>query len=398
MCLDERSRSPHRPACDQVAILIKCNIMKSALAACVLFGFLCSPASAQSSEPVGSEVHRGLAAIHQGNYQEAEADFAAALKADPKLAEVRADLGLAYYASHQYLKAIDEFQIALKQNPSLVTAKTLLPLSLSAAGRCSEAESDLRQGFSSSSNPKMRRVLGLSLQRCLIQSGKQADAAQVTGELLQQYPSDPDVLYEAGQFYGKLSSSIYMRLMRVDPHSARAYQVMASVAASDGHWNQAIGAYRQALDRQPDLQGAHLQIAILLLTHSPDPNSWREALQELRDELRVNPASAEAEYEIGEVYRKHGQAEKAVAPLRLALQFDPGAIPARISLAKTLRQLGRKQDALSVLKAAERAHPGDPSVHFLLAQLYHETGNAPQAEREQAAFERLQKRPAPLPR
>jgi tetratricopeptide (TPR) repeat protein len=353
-----------------------------------------APAPSQAPASVQVEVRQGLIAIRQGDFAQAETKFLAALKVDPGLSEVRADLGLVYYARHQYGKAIDAFQIALRQNPTLVTAKMLLPLSLAAVNRCREAESGLREVFDSGANPKMRRVAGLSLQRCLAGSGRQSEAEQITQALLQQYPDDPDVLYEAGQFYGKLSSSIYVRLMQAAPHSARTYQVMAGVAATDGNWKGAIDAYRQALRQEPDLQGAHLQIAILLLTHSPDPMAWQEALQELQQEVRVSPGSAQAEYEIGEVYRKHGEAVKAVAPLQRALQLDPGAIPARISLAKALRQLGRNQDALAVLKLAERAD--DPAVHFLLAQLYYAVGDVSQAGRERAAFERLQKRPTPL--
>lgn len=371
--------------------------MKARIACAVFSCIFCAAgiAPAQGSSPVHAEVERGLAAVHKGNFTQAQADFLAALKSDPNQPEVRADLGLAYYAGHEYRKAIEAFHLALKQDPSLVTASTLLPLSLAAMNRCSESEPGLRRAFSSTPDLKMRRVLGLSLERCLIQSGKQTEADEVTEKLLAQYPNDPDVLYEAGQFYGKLSSRLYMRLMHLAPHSARAYQVMASVAASDGQWKQAIAAYREALDLEPGLEGAHLQIAILLLTHSPEPGSWHEALQELNAELQVNPGSAEAEYEIGEVYRKHGQPQKAVQALQRSMQLDPSATPTRISLAKALRQLGRRTDALALLQSAERRNPADPAVHFLLAQLYTETGNTSQAERERAAFERLQKRPAP---
>ena len=345
-------------------------------------------ATAQAAQ---AEAQKGVTALRQGNFPAAEQHFTAALKINPGLSEVRANLGLTYYADHQYTKAIPEFKTALQQNPSLQTAQWFLPLSLAASGDCSQAIPGLNREFSSNPNLKLRRVLGLSLEKCLIQTGNQAQADAAAQKLLAEYPNDPDVLYTTGELYGKLSSQIYLRLMNVAPHSARTYQVMASVAATDGNWKGAIDEDRQALRIDPGLEGAHLQIAILLLTHSPDPNAWHEALAELDDELKINPGSAEAVYEIGEVERKHAQLNQAVTALRRSLQLDPGAVPARIALTKALLTLGRKQEALAALEPARHAAPNDPDVHFLLASVYRSLGRTAESKAEMQVFERLQK-------
>lgn len=182
-----------------------------------------------------------------------------------------------------------------------------------------------------------------------------------------------------------------MRLMKVAPHSARAYQLTASVAAASGNWKGAIESYQQALHVDPELQGAHLQIAILMLTHSHEPGAWLQAMTQLKEELKVNPSSSEAEYEIGEAYRKHGHLNKAVAAFQRSLQFDPAAVPTRLGLAKALLALGKKQQALATLAPAQKAAPGDPDVHFLLAQLYRSLGRPADARAEIRIFQRLQK-------
>ena len=352
-------------------------------------------AATEETASVQAEVQKGVTALEHGDFAAAEQHFGAALKLDPSLSEVRANLGLAYYASHDYVKAIPEFQTALRQNPSLQTAKSFLPLSLAAVGNCAKAIPGLKSEFSTNPNLKLRRVLGLSLLKCQIEGREQPQADTTAQKLLAEFPTDPDVLYTAGGLYGKMSSAIYLRLMKVAPHSARTYQMMASVAATDGNWKKAIDAYRQALRIDPGLEGAHLQIAVLLLTHSPDPNAWHEALIELNDELKINPSSAEAEYEIGEAYRKHGQLNPAVAAFQRSLQFDPAAVPARIGLAKALRSLGKKQDALATLEPARKMAPDDPDVHFLLAAIYRSLGRSADARAETEAFERLQKSPQP---
>src|SRR5579885_3138236 len=365
--------------------------MKYFLMECVLLFLLSATLHSfpQSLEPaVRDQVQAGVAALKAGDLTAAQRHFEAVLKANPRLAEVRANLGLAYYAAHQYQLAIPQFREALKQEPMLATARSFLPLSLAAVGRCQEAIPELNREFDGPSNAKLRRITGLSLVKCYMQMDDNSAAAEAAAKLVSSYPDD---LYITGQLYGRLSNQLYMRLMKVAPHSARSYQVMASVAAADGNWKSAIDAYRHALRIDPSLQDAHLQIAILLLTHSPDPNNWQQALTELHEELKVNPMSSEAQYEMGEVYRKHDQPQAAVAAFRKSLELDPNAVPARIGLAKALRQIGQKQQALAVLQPAEQQAPNDAAVRFLLAQLYRDLGQTVQASREEAVFQHLQR-------
>jgi tetratricopeptide (TPR) repeat protein len=215
-------------------------------------------------------------------------------------------------------------------------------------------------------------------------------------ELLAKYPDDVDVLYEAGQLYGKLSSQIYLHLMQVAPHTARGYQLTGGVAETDGNWQAAIDAYREALKLEPGLANLHLRIAALTLEHSTDPEAWKQALEELSAELKINPSNPEAEYEVGEAYRKHGDLEQAIPAFRRALHLQPEFVEARIALAKALRQQKQTQEALEVLEPARDSTPPNAAVHFLLAQLYRDAGRTADAQREDALFQQMQKTPRPL--
>ena len=354
---------------------------------------LALPASARPQQPSGSvqaDVREGMAALERSNFNVAEERLSRALQADPNMAEVRANLGVAYYADRKYPRAIEAFELALKQNSSLQIPRTFLPLSLAALNRCEEALPGLRREFASNRDVKLGRVIGLSLQRCLQQSGDQPEADQVIQKLLAAYPDDTDVLFEAGQMYAKLSSQIYLRLMKIAPHSPRGYQVTAEVSASEGNWQGAIDAYRRALKLDPGLPGAHLRVGMLLLQHSQEPNAWRQAVDELDAELKINPHSGEAEYEIGEAYRKHGEIDQSIAGFRRALRANPNFVEARMALAKAFRQQGRKQEALSTLEPARQTAPENAALRFLLAQLYRDLGRSADARREEEAFRKLQ--------
>jgi len=366
----------------------------------VLCGVFLLHAGVKGQQPpaaVQAEVRQGIDALERSNFSAAEEHLSRALEADPNLSEARANLGLAYYADRKYAQAVQSFQLALKQNPSLQVPQTFLPLSLAALNRCEDAIPGLRREFSANPDVKLRRVIGLGFERCLFERGEQAEADQVTQKLLAQYPDDVDVLYEAGQIYAKLSSQIYLRLMRVAPHSPRGHQVTAEVAASEGNWQGAIDAYRQALKLDPALPGAHLHLAVLMLEHSPDPNAWRQAIDELDAELKIDPNNPEAEYEIGEAYRKHGEGEQSIAAFRRALRANPDFVEARVALAKAYRQQGKKEEAVSALEPARQAAPENAAVRFLLVQLYRDLGRSADAEREQEAFKRLQGTPSGAP-
>lgn len=335
-------------------------------------------------------VEQGNQALQHSQFTAAEAAFRKALGMAPDLTEVRANLGLAYYAGHQYAQAVKTFQRVAKEQPTLTTPRAFLPLSLASLGRCQEAIPGLRHEFTRYPDLQLRRVLGLSLQRCLEATGDQAGLAQVTGQLVGLYPNDVDVLYESGRIYGQISSELYLKILKLAPHSPRGYQLTAQVLASEGKWQEAIQSDRKALEMAPAMPGLHLQIATLLLTNSTDPHAWEQGEAELQKELQIAPDSAPAEYELGEVWRKHGQPQKAEQSLQAAIRLDPGFTGARLSLAKLLRQQKQSHQALAVLEPARTGDPNNPEVHFLRAQLYRDLGQPEQAQQEMRAFQQLQ--------
>src|SRR5215472_15650893 len=71
--------------------------------------------------PAQAEAQQGAEAFERGDFAAAERHFSRPLDADSSLAEVRANLGLAYYADHKYAEAVEAFRQALKQDPSLST-------------------------------------------------------------------------------------------------------------------------------------------------------------------------------------------------------------------------------------------------------------------------------------
>jgi Flp pilus assembly protein TadD len=108
-------------------------------------------------------------------------------------------------------------------------------------------------------------------------------------------PQRLDYLNEAlslerqGDFDAALTS--YRLAMRDHPNDPRILQNMAIAFSRTGRMNEAIGAYRRALELDPELSGAHYGLAFLLLKRD-DPDGAAEHLEKF---LAQPPASPEAE-------------------------------------------------------------------------------------------------------
>jgi Flp pilus assembly protein TadD len=79
--------------------------------------------------------------------------------------------------------------------------------------------------------------------------------------------------------------------MRDHPNDPRILQNMAIAFSRTGRMNEAIGAYRRALELDPELSGAHYGLAYLLIKRGDLP----EAVAHLEAFLESPPSGPEAD-------------------------------------------------------------------------------------------------------
>jgi protein O-mannosyl-transferase len=65
--------------------------------------------------------------------------------------------------------------------------------------------------------------------------------------------------------------------------------------------------------------------------------------------------------------RVPGRANEAVSQFEEALRLNPASYQAEFNLGTTLRALGRPAEAIEHYEAASRLKPDDPTIHFYLA-------------------------------
>lgn len=335
----------------------------------------------------------GERALAEGRYAAAEQAYARMRELQPAVAEVHARLGLIYFQQGRFADAVAPLQRALQLKPALPNVGALLAMSLSEVGRHEEAVAGLEKAFHQSADAALRRMAGLHLQRTYTDLDRDRDAVAVALELSRLYPDDPEVLYHTGRLFGNFAYLQTVRLARVAPDSVWLHQAAGEASESQGQLDEAVSHYRQVLALSPRRPGIHFRLGRVLLSRSGqqqgDPAAEADALKEFGLELQIDPTNADAAYEIGELMRKAGQFDKAVASFRQAVASYPGFEEALVGLGRALVASGDPAAAVTYLQKATVLKPVDEVAFYQLAQAHRALGHDAEQQKALGEFERL---------
>jgi tetratricopeptide (TPR) repeat protein len=137
--------------------------------------------------------------------------------------------------------------------------------------------------------------------------------------------------------------------------AAEQYFLMGSLL-DDGtpdRTDEAVRAYRRALEEDPDLVAALINLANI--RYSRDELAEAQALYERA--IVLDPSYFEAHFNLGNIHHDHAQYVSAEASYREALALNPDYPDAHFYLAVTLEKMGRSIDARAHWKSYERLAP-----------------------------------------
>ncbi len=338
----------------------------------------------------------GERALAEHRYADAEKAYEKLRELSPGTAEVHAGLGLIYFQQRKFAEAIPALRQALKLKPTLPRTDILLAMCLSELGQYKEALPGLRKGFKQTADDPLRRMTGLQLQRAYTGLEQDAQAVEVALELTRLYPKDPEVLYHSGRLFANYAYLTTMKLARLAPDSVWMHQAAGEANESQAFYNPAIREYREVLAKDPRRPGIHLRIGRTLLARAQASGeegstapSRVEAVKEFEQELELDPTNANAAYELGEIYRKSGQLEKASEMFALALRHYPDFEEAQIGLGRALIALGAPEKALPHLQKAIALNPQNEVPYYQLATAQRALGNLAEQQKALAEFQRL---------
>jgi tetratricopeptide (TPR) repeat protein len=155
----------------------------------------------------------------------------------------------------------------------------------------------------------------------------------------------------------------------------------ASKRAAEGSYSNAISAWKRALELQPTLRGARLDLAMVLV----EKGDTDGAKNQLIEVLRLNPKDHWACVVLGNLYV---QSENDLATgerfLRRALDIAPNDARALNGLAAIAAKRGQMDEAVRLFEQSSAANPELPNPHHGLALTYQRIG---QLERAEAALD-----------
>lgn len=356
-----------------------------ALAACVAVWLCLAPAQTagtQSNDATSARDPHGLLA--KAHEAELDRNFSAAaqfyedyLKAYPHDPQVLQRLGLVNYLSDRFDAAIPPLSEALKRDPTLWGSALYLGVSFYRTDRFADAVHAFRNALALKPDLSDAQFwLGCSLVAL--------NQPEPAIPYLVRVAHDPkwgaqadDLLVKA---YRKAAENAYERIAKVAPDSYRVHFVKAELLAWKGIDNEAVWEARQALTRDPNVEGAHRLIA---------ETYWRQknfaaAFREFQAELQANPLDAESNLRLGEFWLAKSEPAKAVTFLHTA-QIGRAGAPGEAWHFLGEADLALHHDAAAIadLNQATKENAADPANYRLLAEAYRATGQVHLAEREE---------------
>jgi tetratricopeptide (TPR) repeat protein len=342
---------------------------------------------------VQADLQRAMDALKVNDADTAAREYRAALQLDPQNIDARANLGVIAFMQGQYSEAAQDFQEVLELQPSLWKVQAMLGLCEKQLGHMDAARTWFEKSFPHLEDSKLRIQVGLDLVGLDDQVGEQENAVDVLRTLRQLDPQNVDILYAAYRNYSSMAESTLDTLALVATDSPRMHLIIAEHLINEGDLKSAIAEYKKALELDPHLPGAHLELGEALLHESKSPESQQEAEEDFKTELALNPGDVVAECRLGDLYQSNIKLDldAAYKSYARALQLQPNYADAQIGMGRVLARMGQQQAAVDHLLEAIRLDPVNSNVHYRLAQLYRKMGRSSDADREMATFEQVEK-------
>jgi tetratricopeptide (TPR) repeat protein len=348
-------------------------------------------ALAQGSEDRQQLSEQGRAALEAGRYADAEQAFEQLGKLEPGIAEIHVSLGVIYFKEGKFDQSATELRRALQLKPSLPRVESLLAMVLSEQDHFQQALPGLEKGFHQSADPELKRMCGLRLERAYISMHNDAKAIETALELQRTHPNDPEVLYYSSKIFGNEAFLSAQKLFQTAPNSTWGMMAAAEAHESQGSLDEAIAEYREVLKLDPARPNIHFRIGRALLARGAnkgDAKDLEAAETEFQQELELNPSSANAAYELAEIYRKQGHEEQARKYFQQAVDSHPAFEEAYVGLALTQLETD-PASARILLQRAVTLDPQDPVAWYRLAQAERALGRVDEQRKALAEFAKL---------
>jgi tetratricopeptide (TPR) repeat protein len=358
---------------------------------CTYFFLLAGPAFSQTpptrQQQIETHMKQAQGYLNQNRPDLAANEFKAIIAIDPKNVDALGNLGVLLFFQGDYAGSIPHLRAALKLKPTLWKIQALLGMAEKRTGDLKASAINLEKAFPNLQEQKIRTETGMELIDLYSSTGDLSKAVPIVSTLRDQDPTNVEIIYMAYRIYSDLLDEARLTLTIVGPNTARVHQMMAHELARQGHVDEAIANYREALKVNPNTSGVHFELAEML-NNSSIAGGREEAEKEYQAALAVDPHDNKAECKLGDLAALRGDQKAAAEHYQRALEPQPNDAEAMIGLAKSLMTLNQPEKAMTLLEQAVKLDPTNAVAHFRLSTLYRKMGKGDEATRELAEYQK----------
>jgi len=161
------------------------------------------------------------------------------------------------------------------------------------------------------------------------------------------------------------SSALLRQWTKKCPHNAQLHLLLSTILIrlGDKFAEEALDEAAQACLAQPDLQGAHLQYAMTLLT----AQQYAKSAREFETVANLNPGSYEAWSALADLYKRLRKEPEAAAAAEKAAFLEPSTQAVKLAVLQNLKRAGRLVQAKAELHKLIQEAQAVPEVEQSLA-------------------------------
>jgi tetratricopeptide (TPR) repeat protein len=197
-----------------------------------------------------------------------------------------------------------------------------------------------------------------------------------------QHEDDPALLYQLAVISGEQSMRQIELCNQQYPDSPHLAQLQFEMLADQGREDEAVSGFEGLLRSHPELPDVRHDLGMLYRKQ----REWDKALAVFRDELSANPKDERAAARVSEALDQLMRWTELRDFLAPRMQQKSPPLWTCLDFANALEQLGEKGEAIHVLATALASYPSNKAVHWHLLHLYRLNGDMQKASAEATWF------------
>jgi protein O-GlcNAc transferase len=216
-------------------------------------------------------------------------------------------------------------------------------------------------------SPLLYFVLGTILR----EQDRPDDAVDAFTESSRLMPGFPETHAQLSYLFYRLDDSANAlaearTALSMDPKNAEAYRYLGLALHAEGHYDAALHAYQESLQREQDSPDVYFDMGITLR----DQGDLRRAAAAYRHALSLRPDFWQAHSNLGVVLHDQGRLDDSVAEYRAAKRLRPAEASIRNNLGNTLCDKQDFDGAIVEFQELYRQNPEWDGGHNCLARAY----------------------------